>query len=307
MPILPVLILLYGVATLMSLWRRTHWPGELLTHLRMQLIAAGLIGAGLCFATGERWEWASISLGLALVNYGALPAQRWTRPDAGLAGQPGLTIVWANVWQRRKPLERTLEWAKAHNADVIIVGEFPEADPAGMLAGDYPHRLDTGPAPDKAYAVRMVAFSRLPIEGGVVREGPGPMARPFLSMRVGVGGTMLSIMGVHPVPPYTAALLTERDTHIKMLSPMLKGPFVLAGDFNTTPWCPGYGAIPGRRVGAFLLAPTWFTSLPLLGLPIDHIMTSSGMTASAYRVAPLLGSDHRAILARVHAPPGGRS
>ena len=99
MPILPVLIILYGVATLLSLWRRAHWPGELLTHLRAQLIAAGIIAAGLSVAFGERWEWASISLGLALVNYGALPGQLWIRPDVGLAGQPGMTVVWANVWQ----------------------------------------------------------------------------------------------------------------------------------------------------------------------------------------------------------------
>ncbi len=307
MPILPVLILLYGAVTLLSLWRRSHWPGELLTHLRLQLIAAGAIGAGLTFAIGEAWEWASISAGLALVNYGALPGQRWIKPDAALAGQPGITVVWANVWQKRKPMERTLAWAKAQNADVIIVGEFPEADPAEILAGDYPHRLDTGPAPDKDYAVRMVAFSRLPIEGGMVREGPGPMHRPFVSMRVKIGEAAVNLMGAHPVPPYNSALLKERDRHIAMLGTMLKAPFVLLGDFNTTPWCLGYGAIPGRRVGGYLWAPTWFSNLPLLGLPIDHIMVSTGMTANVYRVGPLLGSDHRAILARVHLPSGANT
>jgi endonuclease/exonuclease/phosphatase (EEP) superfamily protein YafD len=305
-PILPVLITLYGVVTLLSLWRRSRWPGELLTHLRLQLIAAGLIGAGLTLALGEHWEWASILAGLALVHYGALPAQRWVRPDAALAGQPGLTVVWANVWQKRNALERTLAWASAQNADVIITGEFPEVDPAEFLTGDYPHRLDTGPAPATDYAVRMVVFSRAPIEGGLVRQGPGPMARPFLALRAMVGGTPLTVMGVHPVPPYKASLLAERDAHIHMLGPMLKAPFVLAGDFNTTPWCPGYGAIPGRRVGGYLWAPTWFSNLPLLGLPIDHIMISTGMAASVYRVAGSTGSDHRAILARVHPPSGAK-
>lgn len=304
MPIIPILIALYGVATLLSLWRRAHWPGELLTHLRLQLIAAGIVGAGICLAVGERWEWASIALGLALVNYGALPAQRWIRPDAGLAGAPGLTLVWANVWQGPKSLQRTLAWAKAQNADVIVIGEYPNVDPAEMLVGDYPHRLDTGPAPDARYAVRMVAFSRLPLAEGQVHAGPGPKVRPFLSMRIDVGGAWLSVMGVHPVPPYTMSLLTERDKHIAMLAPLLRAPFAIAGDFNATPWCPGYGAIPGRRVGQFLYAPTWFTSLPLLGLPIDHIMTSAGVTASRYRVSPLLGSDHRAILARLHLHSG---
>ena len=113
-------------------------------------------------------------------------------------------------------------------------------------------------------------------------------------------GKTLNIIAAHPVPPHTTSLTQERDRHIAMLSAHTHEPFLLAGDFNVTPWSPGFNGIPGRRIGAYLFAPTWFSNLPLLGLPIDHIMVSPALKASAYRVAPSTGSDHRALLARVH-------
>jgi len=297
---LPILVALLGVATLVSLIRRGRWPIELLTHLRPHLIAAGLSGAALCVLLGERWEWAAISAGLALVNYGALPAPRWIKPQERLTSTPGLSVVWANVWKKRHALERTLDWAKAQSADVILIGEFPDGDPAQFLADDYPHRVDTGPTPRETYVTRIVVFSRAPLEGVEMVPGPGPNHRPWVTCKVRVGETLLNLVAVHPTPPTTAKLQQERDVHIAAIGGRMAEPFVLAGDFNATPWCPAFRLIPGRRVGGYLLAPTWFSNLPLLGLPIDHIMVSPALKASAYRVAPSTGSDHRALLARVH-------
>jgi len=264
------------------------------------LIVAGLGGAALCLLTGERWGWALISLGLALINVGVLPSPRWVTPEARFSASPGLTIVWANVWKKRHALERTLDWAKALNADLILIGEFPDADPTTLMAGDYPHRVDTGPTPSETFVTRIVAFSRIPLEGEELLPGPGPSHRPWIVCKVRIGQAQINVAAVHPTPPNSPKLQQERDAHIAMIGKRTIEPFVLAGDFNATPWCPAFRLIPGRRVGAYLLKPTWFSNLPLLGLPIDHIMVSPNLKVSAYRVAPSTGSDHRALMARVH-------
>jgi endonuclease/exonuclease/phosphatase (EEP) superfamily protein YafD len=298
---MPILTVLLGAFTLVSLFRRAHWPFELLTHFRPHMIAAGAAVALACLLLGERWEWAAIAAGIALVNYAALPAPRWTKPEERLASMPGVTIVWANVWHKQAPLDRTLAWAKAQGADVILIGEYASSDAAEALHGDYPHRLHPAPPPEGVkYARRVVAFSRLPIENGQIRQGPGPSLRPFVSFSVRVGDQSLDIIGTHPTPPTWPKLLQERDRHIGTLAALTSGVFVLVGDFNATPWAPVFKSIPGRRVGGYLLAPTWFSNLPLIGLPIDHIMASPAIKVSAYRVARFTGSDHRAILARVH-------
>lgn len=297
---MPVLIGLLGIVTLVSLFWRGRWPTELLTHFRPHFIVAGIVGVGLSFALGERWEWAAFSLALALANYAALPAPRWTKPESRLASTPGVTVVWANVWKKREPLRCTLEWAKSRNADLILVGEFPDVDPKTCLIDDYPHRADTGLAPMGTFLTRVTVFSRLPLDGIELPPWPGPHHRPWIKFSVNVGKTQVSVVAVHPTPPNTADVLKERDAHIAALAGHLREPFVLAGDFNATPWCPAFKAIPGRRIGGYLLAPTWFSNLPLLGLPIDHIMASPTIKASAYEVAKSTGSDHRAILARIH-------
>lgn len=297
---MPILIGLLGVVTLVSLFWRGRWPIELLTHFRPHFILAGVVGVGLCFALGKRWEWAAFSIALALINYAALPAPRWTKPESRLASTPGLAVVWANVWKKREPLRRTLEWAKSRNADLILIGEFPDVDPATCLMDDYPYRSDTGLTPMGAYLTRVTVFSRLPLDGVELPPWPGPHHRPWIKFSVTVGETKLAVVAVHPTPPNTATVLTERDAHIAVLSGHLREPFVLAGDFNATPWCPVFKSIPGRRVGGYLLAPTWFSDFPFLGLPIDHIMTSPAIKASAYEVSKSLGSDHRALLARIH-------
>ncbi len=305
--VFPVLTLLHAAITLASLVGRRRWPIELLQHFRPHMIVAGGVGAVLCLWLEPSWGWAAIALGFALINVAALPAPRFISPDAGLAGEPGLTIVWANVWTKEGPLKRTLDWAKAQGADVILIGEYPRrASPEVELAGDYPHRIAGPPQPEEQIcSTRVVAFSRVAIGDARVHAGPGPHARSFVTFKVVLGETDLTLIAMHPVPPNTPALTEERDKQIAMLAGHARGAFVIAGDFNATPWTPVFGEIPGRRIGAYLLAPTWLSGLPLLGLPIDHLMGSEELRVSRYEVGPALGSDHRAVLARVHLTASG--
>ena len=154
------------------------------------------------------------------------------------------------------------------------------------------------------YSTRVVVFSRVPLSSATIHKGPGPNSGTLLRSTAALGGGVLNIIAVHPVPPMTAKLTDERDKHIGLLAPLARDLFFIAGDFNATPWTPVFADIPGKRIGAYLLAPTWQSKLPLLGLPIDHMMASPALRVSRYEVGPDLGSDHRALLARVHASAG---
>lgn len=305
--VFPALVLGYAAVTLLSLVARRRWPIELLQHFRPQMIVVGGAGALLCLWLEPSWGWAAIAAGFVLINVAALPAPAFIKPDASLGGEPGLTIVWANVWTKDAPLKATLDWAKAQNADVILIGEYPRgASPEDALPGDYPHRV-AGPAQPvgQMMSTRVAVFSRVAISGAEVHAGPGPNERSWVAARVMLDGRELSVIAMHPVPPSSVALTEERDRQIGMLAAQARGAFVIAGDFNATPWTPVFGDIPGRRVGAYLFAPTWLSGLPLLGLPIDHLMGSEGLRVSRYEVGPNLGSDHRAVLARVHLTASG--
>lgn len=283
--------------------RSRDWPVELLTHFRPQAIAVSLAFGLVALLLGQ-YILMAMAIGLAMLNWALTPAYRWLRPDSYLTTQPGLTVVWANVWTKRAALERTLKWAQGQDADVILIGEYPGGDSSDPgLAPDYPHRLDALPgATTPKWASRVVAFSKLPILSPKITPAPGEHQRPSLAFTVNIpDGSAVNVYALHPNAPMKADLQRDRDAMIDALAKTAAQPFVIAGDFNATPWCSIYSRIPGVRVGS-AFRPTWLTRIPLLGLVIDHILVSAGVRPSRYEPGPFLGSDHRPILARIHLP-----
>jgi endonuclease/exonuclease/phosphatase (EEP) superfamily protein YafD len=298
-------IIIFGLAaaTALSMVRNGAWPIELLTHFRPQAIAASLVLGVIALLLGE-YILTAMAIGLAMLNWAVMPDFRWLRPDGHLATQPGLTLAWANVWTKRVALDRTLKWAQAQSADVILIGEFPDADANDKdLAPDYPHRLDAMPGvATPKWSSRVVAFSKLPISAPRIVPAPSSFPRPFLAFTVELSGdSTLDVYAVHPSAPLRARFQRDRDAMIDTLAKTVAAPFVIAGDFNATPWSRIFSRVPGVRVGR-PFHPTWLTPIPFLGLPIDHIMVSSDVKPSFYAAGPFLGSDHRPIIARVHPP-----
>lgn len=285
--------------TVLALFGRLGWPFELFMHFRPQYAVLSVIAAIVGFAAGEQAT-GFVAAYCALSN--AMMSRGWptVTPRPELADKPGLTVVWANVWHKRDALDRTLDWARSLNADLVLIGEFPAiADDPATVAPDFPHVAHSG---DKeAEHWRVVAYSRRPIIGVSVHRTPDKYARPTLIFSIDAQpGQRLNILAAHPTAPVTIGMLKCRDGLIRRLSAIATRPFLIAGDFNATPWSAIYANIPGARIGEALLKPTWISSLPLLGLPIDHLKVSPEVSASAYKIGPATGSDHRAVAARIH-------
>jgi len=72
---------------------------------------------------------------------------------------------------------------------------------------------------------------------------------------------------------------------------------MLAGDFNTTPWAPGYRELLAAdlRDGERALA-SWPAFLPFPVIPIDHVLVSKELRVLSKRRGPPLGSDHYPIV-----------
>jgi len=75
----------------------------------------------------------------------------------------------------------------------------------------------------------------------------------------------------------------------------IKGPVIVAGDFNLTPWSylfkkfkrqSNLNPVTGKH-------PTWPANrVNLAQFPIDHIFVSSGIKARSVSAGPRVGSDH---------------
>src|SRR5690606_38520127 len=78
-----------------------------------------------------------------------------------------------------------------------------------------------------------------------------------------------------------------------------KGPSIIAGDINVTPWSPLFESVKNRSglrdsgLG-FGYQPTWPTMLPfaIQRIPIDHVLISKHFHVSHRALGPAMGSDH---------------
>ena len=79
---------------------------------------------------------------------------------------------------------------------------------------------------------------------------------------------------------------------------------IIAGDFNVTPyspvlvnWLERTTLTDARRGRGFGMS--WPTSVPVLGIPIDHVFVSEDFLVDAHYYGPAFGSDHYPVLTRL--------
>ncbi|MEM7489469.1 MAG: endonuclease/exonuclease/phosphatase family protein [Pseudomonadota bacterium] len=126
--------------------------------------------------------------------------------------------------------------------------------------------------------------------------------RAFLITSVVLNGQTLHLAAIHLHWPWPAPSAgAEQETWAALAA--LDGLVVLAGDFNAFPWSTRMRrirAVTGSAGVGPLLRTLHHDALPV-ALPIDHVLAPRGGRVT---IRPLLGSDHKGIVAHVHIPEG---
>ncbi|MEZ5958513.1 MAG: endonuclease/exonuclease/phosphatase family protein [Hyphomonadaceae bacterium] len=288
--------LAFAAVSAVAISRARAWPFELFAHFRPHLIVAGAVLSAVMLA----WDMAAAALAVAatIANLATFPKLKYRVAEP--QSDAGLCVLWANLWKSDAALRRTLIYARQKNADVLLFAEFPDADAAwvSVNAADYPHVL-ISEVSQARFTSRVAVLSRHAFEHSETMTSPPLQQRAFQTVSIRCGGKALQISAAHPAAPGTPQMLRDRDAAMAMIFERLVDPALVGGDFNAAPWCPSlYSAPP--RIGNPFAESTWLTRWPLIGLPIDHLFVTASVRVSAYEVGPFLGSDHRALLARVH-------
>lgn len=287
----------FMVVSAIAISRTRIWPLELFSHFRPHLIAAGAVMIAI-FMAGQ-WLASVALVSVAVVaNAVTFPKIRCLLPSP--QSDPGLCVLWGNLWKRERALERTIAYARAKGAEVLLFAEFPDVDAQRIseLAPDYPHTV-ISEFSHARFTSRVAILSKAPFERSETLKAPPLQKRPMQSVWIRRGEKLLQLSAVHPAAPGTPQMLRDRDVAMGVIFAAQSDPALVGGDFNATPWCEAMREAP-TRIGNPLRESTWLTRLPLIGLPIDHFFVTSSVRVSAYKVGPFLGSDHRALLARVH-------
>ena len=111
--------------------------------------------------------------------------------------------------------------------------------------------------------------------------------------------------GTHSQNPALTLDFAERNQQFLKLAHQIRAtsmPVIVAGDFNATPFSPIFRellritGLKDSREG-FGWQPSWPTYLPLLWLPIDHILVSPEINVLHRATGTSIGSDHYPVVA----------
>ncbi|QJY46030.1 endonuclease/exonuclease/phosphatase family protein [Pseudonocardia broussonetiae] len=269
-------------------------------HLAALLLAAatGAAGAGLVRPSRRpvRGRAAAGVLALAV----ALPAALHRRPAPRRApAASDLVVLVLNVWHGRADPAELAALVRRERPDLVVLPEAaqPYRDRVLPLVEGLGYRgtSSLGPGRRDGWGVTVLAGPRA---ADVVME-PGHALR---LAHVRVTGELLgdrALYAVHATAPGRLGVVHDWRRDLRAAAAWTAAGAIVAGDLNATVDHRLLRAI-GPSAGP-TGAGTWPARLPRwAGIRIDHVLLPPGVEASAASVHDVAGSDHRAVLARLH-------
>lgn len=299
---LPLGTIALGAGLLLGYVPGLPWPLLLLPHFRVQMALLLIVGVALLL---WRRDWAMaglLLLPLLVVAFSLLPY--WTETAvAAPDSTPTYRALSLNVLQGNDDYTAVADLITVTDPDIIVLVEVTSKwnwALAPVLAA-YPYH-HSAKAPDDT--ARLVV-SRLPLDSVETIADP---ERPSAVMQLRVDGQPLTLVGVHLDSPLKLKTVADPPRELAGLTRFLRqneAPALLLGDFNQTPWHPDFriflqqSGLRDGRVG-FGLLPSWkpphVPFMSLSGLPIDHALTTPGITILNLQTGPNVGSDHLPLI-----------
>ena len=219
-----------------------------------------------------------------------------------------LTVITANIYERREAMTALSALAEREGADLISINE------AVSRMTDYSYRRAF---PNHQYVVHaawenmprpmgnpITLLSRIPIADRQRILRDDTLGRAYIVADLGGEWQRTRIVLSHAMVPLWPEGLKARTALLEAAGAAAaeSETFLMMGDFNLTPWTPHFRDLPGKRAGDPRWTATWPTPLRALGIPIDHIMFDGELELVEVRVLEPIGSDHLPVLARFRKP-----
>ncbi|WP_158498763.1 endonuclease/exonuclease/phosphatase family protein [Magnetospira sp. QH-2] len=198
--------------------------------------------------------------------------------------------------------EATADWIRETQADWVLLQEVTPSHLPFLesLKDSYPHQAIR---PHPSYW-GLAILSKHPLINEVVTQNQTANFFTLSVQSVGNNGGGLTILNTHLEPPVSHEKFQRREIQLaalKMALDRIKGPLVIGGDFNATPWSPLYRDLlsQNRLLASGSVLWSWPSGWLLPGIPIDHFFGRDGAQVRVLSAGPDLGSDHKPLLADV--------
>ncbi|HEX2889663.1 endonuclease/exonuclease/phosphatase family protein [Vineibacter terrae] len=320
----PVVLFVCAFAVLALLggwWPLLDFYGQLQAQALVATAAAGLSAISL------RLWWPSacsvgctVALGWSLMPYWTLPPQAGSAPGAGAP----LRIVWANLQNWTTSGAALAQLLDSETPTIAVLTELSARHRVAVRAATAYAFRTSFPAGSAFDVMLMSRIRPTDIQFDYTYGVGYPV---MLARFCGIDGSsgclaVVALHAAHPPLPGGARGLpaTQRDGQLMLAAAIARRRLdaqdhvLLVGDFNATPYSSTFRAMlaaSGLADSAVAVAerprrprPTWFSSWPGVGLPIDNALVSPGVRIVERRVGPGIGSDHRPLVLHVRLVEG---
>lgn len=323
---LAIVTLLIVIATVLPLFKHTHWVVRGMDFPRLQIasLAAALLVVHVIFLDLQMsvsWLLISITaLCLFWQLWWVLPYTRvWpTEVKTAKAIDPNrqLSIITSNVLQTNRNSDALIDLVTEFQPDILVTLESDKwwENQLEALEVDMPYSVKC--PLDNLYGMHV--YSRLPFSKEKISylvEKDIPSIHLCLQLRT---GDNVNMHFVHPAPPSPTENpeSKERDAELITLARSVaetQQPVVVTGDLNDVAWSATtrlFRKISGLldpRVGRGMFN-TFHVAYPFLRWPLDHLFHSSHFTVKKIQRLPSIGSDHFSLFTMlVYDPAEGEN
>ena len=288
------------VATLSGFGSRWHWFLDLFSHFRVQYCLGFLtLAVGFLLLKATR-EGLLCFVGAGLNALVILPLF-FGKNEAGETTVQPWRVVTLNLETANQSHVEVRKFIGGSRADFVVLLELDEVwleALQGVLAS-YPHSQVE--AREDNFGIGI--WSKLPLTRSATHYISSAEV-PTLTASLDLGGTELSIIATHPVPPGGGEMSRLRNEQLAALPALLRqtaGAKLLLGDLNVTPWSWHFQRLleetaledSARGYGVQV---TWPTGLPFFYIPLDHCLHSKEVFILYRQTGPRVGSDHLPLI-----------
>jgi endonuclease/exonuclease/phosphatase (EEP) superfamily protein YafD len=269
------------------------WPLSLIEHFRVQYLLVGIAVVG-CAVLGKRFFDAALIAWL--VNLAIVA------PDLGASAHEKagthVRMVFSNVLSSNRSFDKVAAVIRENQPDLVALVEMRDpwfAELAPALAGY--EKLEHGRDDNFGLAL----YVRGSLHGRVEYFGE---TVPTIVAAIETRGVTATVIVTHPMPPVDKWAQSAQGKHLAELAghvTSLRGPLVLVGDLNATPWSRYFRRLVGTtglcdsRAG-FGYQGSYPASSTVLRIPIDHVLVSCDIGVRDRRIGPDVGSDHLPVI-----------
>jgi endonuclease/exonuclease/phosphatase (EEP) superfamily protein YafD len=288
-------------------------PFELFNHFRHFLIAGGIVLAVAAWPFGTRALRLAV-LGVLVLNIALAAATfRYAALEASDPAGPHLRVMTMNIWGRNREIELMRDEILKQAPDVIVFQEFRSYHQP-LLDGlretmPYQQVCDTRSPCGLAMASRIPwtatgfvgdgAAGLNPLAPGLLPKDTGARSPPLIWADFEVEGRApLRVYGLHLAWPFDPLIQRSNIDWLIEALPHTKVPYVIAGDFNLSPWSWKLNQLAMRaglnRHVSFALSWPMHRLFPFV--LIDNVLATPDIANISAHMGGRTGSDHAPLV-----------